>query len=1346
MRISSSAMIKKNLLIGFIALLLVTAGARGQNAGSLQGSITDPAGAGVGGATVTLTDLANNTARTGTSSDSGEFSFVQVNPGKYKVEITKSGFKAHVEQNVVVLVATPTHLEIRLELGAVTQQVLVESASEPAINTQDATVGNPFDEKQVKELPFLARNVVNLLTLQPGVIFTGQTDTDKLSMGSIQQLDPREGAVDGVRGNQTNITVDGIDANDWQNQAAFTSALPVTLDSVQEFRVTTTNANATDGLVGGAQVDLVTKSGTDSFHGNVRWYYRTSGTAANDFFANAQNPPIARGKDQRNIGGGSIGGPLLKDRIFFFLDNEERREVVSAPLATPRQVPSDALRHGVLEYNCTGDPACPATSTTVTGADGTAVTVPANAFGLSPAQFQAADPAGVGINPAMLKYMATLPAGNNPSAATDGGFSFDALSFNTNQGTFNNIYTSRFDFILTKNGHHSLFWRGELQGLKTDLLDSEFPGQSPASQLLNNSRGFAVNYQAQLGASKVNTLRYGLTRIGVAQSGTVGPQFSIRSFSDEQDFAARPLSRVVPVHEVNDDLSWTHGKHTFQFGGALYLVRNSNTNESLSFPGYFANNGFCSNLCADYNLAAAGAPAPADPTSFIRAFMMLTGSITEVSATVFATPSGSFLPPGTPEQRHFDENLYEGYFQDSWKLRPNLTVTVGLRYGYETPPWEANGFQVRPTVDILKWFQQREIDMNNGIPSSASPLLSWNLAGKANHGANSWFNPDFKDFSPRVAMAYSPNFDKGLMQAIFGSAGQSSLRLGAGIFYDRIGEALALDSDQNGSPGTATGLTNLSTAFSLATAPRFSGTCSSTGCTGLPAAGAPFFDIPTAATFPFTPAANASNLGFAVDPNLRTPYTIHLTASFQRQLRGGVVLDMAYVGTLGRRLLGKADFAQYEDIRDPKSKVDLFTAFRQIATIANVSPTSGGPSIAPTVSVGNFQEANVGGLSAIGNISFFNNMLPNMPAFAAATLCNANDPHLAACQAGYSGLTPTQAFYAYSMVKSGATAGGASWSCALFGLDSSPTPGSVPTPWNSTLDPQGTGFVLFQPQFSQLDAWTNWANSNYHSLQVTVKKTVGMGTFGFNYVYSHSIDNASSAENADNIPNANLSNGTAQGLIQNPFDLRLNRGDSDFDLRHNFNGFVVFDLPFGQGRKFASTANGFVNAVIGGWEVTDAMRWRSGFPLSPGNGFNFPTNFFLTSAGTLTGPLSSNVTRSAPNATLDPTLAGVANLFSNPNAALNDINFTLPGLPGSRNVLRGPGYASLDMGVHKSFRLWNERTRLQLRATAFNVFNTVNFSDNGVSLDPTSPATFGLITSTASGRGREMEFAARIEF
>jgi hypothetical protein len=1295
-----------------------------QNVGSLRGTVTDKTGAAVVDATVTATDLATDSRRTEKTDSTGAFTFAQLSPGNYRVEVVKDGFKKYIEANVTILVASPTSLDVRLELGTISQQVIVESAAAPALNTEDATVGNPFAEDEVKSLPFLARNVVNLLTLQPGVVTTGNSNTDKLAMGSTSGLDRRDGVVDGVRSNQTNITVDGVDANDWQNQAAFTSALPVTLDSVQEFRVTTTNANATDGIVGGAQVALVTKSGTNDFHGNLRWYYRTSGASSNEFFNKLSDIP--RGKDQRNIGGGSFGGPIKRKRAFFFVDNEDRRESVSESLPTFRQVPTDTLRDGVLVYQCAVPSAC--LGGTVQGLTASHQ-IPAGDFGLPPTAASgpsvlSLDPGGKGVNPAMVTYMNLFPAGNLPGAGFDGGLASSALNFNSTEPTKGNLYTTRIDYNLTQDGRQSIFARGSLEGLSTALQPPQFPGQAAAQSLLNNSRGVAVNYNAQIGPSLVNSLRYGLTRIGVNLSGATGDSFDVRSFSDVLDFGARANLRVVPVHQVSDDVTWNRGRHTFSFGGGLYFVRNRNANALNSFPAFDVNNGFCINLCGDAVPNGTNAPVPHSATNFTRAFMMLTGSITQVNATFFATPQGQFLPAGSLEKRDFAENLFEPYIQDSWKVRPNLTVTLGVHYGYETPPWEVNGFQVAPTTDLLQYFVQREKNQLQGIPSDASPLLSWNLAGKSN-GKQSWFAPNYHDFAPRLALAYSPNFDNDWLQKLFGTASQSVIRVGAGLFYDRIGQALAVDADQNGSPGTATEEFDGSQQFSLATAPRFSGTCSATGCTGLPAADQPFFSPPTSAQFPFTPASTSNNFGFAVDPHLKTPYTIHLTASFQRQLPRGVVLDVAYVGTLGRRLLGKADFAQYLDITDPASHQDLFSAYRQVAALAQASPNSPGPPI---------KANDFAALSTIQPVAFFTDLMPGMPAFTAAALGNPQ----------YATLSPTQAFYAFTTVAAGVqNRVGASWSCALFPLDLEVGPGGLPSPWSNAVDPQGDGHVLFPQQFAQLDAWTNFANSNYHSLQVTLKKTVPYGSFAFNYVFSKSIDNDSTAENAD----AFGANGTAQGLIQNPFNLRLNRALSDFNLKHNFTGSAVIDLPVGHGKRWMSDSSRLVDGLVGGWEVTSAMRWHSGFPLSPGNGFNFPTNFELTSAGTLVSPLNTQVTRNVGkvDASGNPVLP---NLFSNPAAAQADITFTLPGLPGSRNVLTGPAYASLDMGINKSFRI-TERTRLQLRVTAFNVFNGVNFSDRSLSLDPTSAATFGTFSGTADqgeAFGRQIEFAARFEF
>ncbi len=1311
---------------GFASMVIVFLGiapAHAQDVGSLQGTVTDSSGASVSGAKIAATDLSTSVPHTTTSGKDGGYNFSQLPPGNYKVEIVKQGFKTFVQASVRVLVATPTLLDARLAVGSMSQEVIVEAAAAPTINTEDATVGNTFNEQDVKDLPILARNVVNLLTVEPGVVFTGISDTDKLNMGDVRTLDMREGVVDGIRGNQTDVTLDGVDSNDWQNQAAFTSALPVTLDSVQEFRVTTTNANATNGLTGGAQVQLVTKSGSDQFHGAAYWYYRTTGTSANSWFNNDTGVP--RPKLQRNQAGGALGGPIKKDRAFFFLNNEERRDAVGA--VEDRIVPTDSLRDGVLIYQCSTASQCLGGS--VQGLTASHTIAPGY-YGIPPVtqsgsqtSVQALDPLGLGVNPAMVPYMNLFPHGNDPTQGLDAAgngvvANFEGFRFNAPELTSSNIYIARFDYNLTADGHHSVFWRGTLQGLGTDLIGAQFPGEAAAQRLLNNSRGYSVQYQGQLTPSLINTARYGYTRQGISETGTQGAEFDVRSFDDVQDFGARLNHRVVPVHEINDDVSWTKGAHTIQMGGVARIITNDRVDEGVSFPAYVANNGYCLSLCGDAAAAIQGdpnLPAPLNSTAITRAFMMLTGSITQVNATYFSnTHNGIVLPQGTPDARSFAERSFEIYLQDSWRVRSNLTLTYGLRWGYETPVWDTNGQEVAPLTDIMAWLKQRVINMNQGLPSSLSPLLSWVPAGKANHGADSWYTPDYKDFGPRVSLAYSPNFDHGLGDFLFGSSGKSSIRVGGGIFYDSIGQPLAVDSDVNGSPGLATPLIDGSQQFSLSTAPRFSGNCSlASGCTGLPPAAAPFFTPPAQITYPYTPATNGSNLGFAVDPGLRTPYSIHFDADIQRELPHHFVVDVGYVGTLGRRLLGKIDYAQYLDIKDPKSGQDLWGAYRQVARIANLTPQNGAtPAIDPT---------NPAALAAIKDIPFFNNMLPNMPAFADAFYPGN----------GYANLTPTQAFYAYAVRDAGT-----SYSCALFPMDTFVGPSGFPSPWNTTVDPNGTGFVLFTPQFSSVPGWTNWGSSNYHSLQVSVRKNVGIASFAANYVFSKSIDNASIAENGDLVPNAA---GDALGLIQNPFDHRLGRAVSDFNLKHNFNGDVVMDLPFGRGRHYFTGAGRLLDAFVGGWQLSGIARWRSGFPESPTNGFNFPTNFFLTTNGTFASIPNSNLVRHGA--------FGVPNLFSDANAAFNDTAFTLPGLPGSRNVVSGPAYATADIAVSKAFRI-TERQTLKFQVRTYNIFNSVNFDDTLLTLDPTSPGTFGNITGTAGPRGgaREMEFAARFEF
>jgi hypothetical protein len=1303
------------------SLLLCCSRLEAQNLGGVRGSVTDPAGAAVPGATITFLDQATGSERTTISDNAGSYAISDLNPDKYTVTVAQAGFKKFVQENVAVLVASSTGLNIRLELGTVNEQVTVKAESAPLLNTTDATTGNPFNEDQIKDLPFLARNVVDLLSLQPGVVFTGESNTDTLALGTTANMDNREGIVNGVRGNQSNITVDGVDSNNWENQGAFSSVLPLTLDSVQEVRVTTENANATDGTSSGGQVALVTKSGTNEFHGNARWYYRTAGFTANSYFNNLDD--IARPSLLRNIGGGSVGGPAIKNRVFFFLDNEERRDS-SQTTSGPQSIPTDSLKDGVLIYACATPGDCP--GGTVEGLTSSHV-VPAGAFGLTPSDIKSIDPGGLGIDSAMINYLGLFPSGNDPAAGLDGGLSYTGFRFNAPSTYSSNIYVARVDFNLTADGHHSLFWRGNLTGANDTLTGAQFPGQPAAQQLVNNSRGTALQYQAQLTPTLTNTLRWGYTRAGIAESGVGGPGFGVRDYSSIVDFGARPNSTRIPVNEINDSVNWVHGQHTFSFGGLVRFVQVQQSTAATSFPSFSLNPGTCLNQCADAfaNVTTVlDDPEPASAELFTEPYMSLVGAITGGSTTVLSDPrTQTFLPPGTIEQRTYDERNYEAYFQDSWHLRPSLTATIGLRYQYETPPWEIHGIEVAPTTDLDTWFRDRIANMNQGIASNTSPLLSWGLAGRAN-GKPSWYSPDYKNFAPRLALAWSPGFQNGLLGSLLGGPGKSSIRAGFGIYDDRIGEPIAIDSTSEGSPGSSTALSNISGPYSLGTAPRFSGTCNNSGCTGLPNI-SDFVTLPTSAALPYTPPSNFNNFAFFVDPHLRTPYSLETTLSFQRELPKKMSIEVAYVGTFGRKLLAKADYAQYLDLKDPQSGTTLFQAERGIAAL--IGPNYAHPSVSPT---------NLAALSTLPSIPFFQNMMPNLPA----------DLGLAV-GGGYASLTPTQAYYALQLLE---FPSGPSWACGIVLADRLPTFG-LPSPWNSTVDPHSQGFVLADPQFTSLGGWTNWGNSNYNSLQVSLHKNVGPATFTASYVWSKSIDNDSSAQNGD----LGGDYGTLVGLIQNPFDPGLNRGLSDFDVRQNFNANWVVRLPFGHGERHASDVGPVLNALIGGWEVSGLVRVRSGFPLSIGNGFNWATNWQHDGPGTLLQPVSTHVILDGPG--------GTPNLFSDSAAILaNDFAFTLPGENGSRNALRGPAYSSTDVGILKNFALpWaHERQRLQFRLTAFNVFNQANFSpgaawfpgnlsgSNGISLDPTSSATFGQITATAGPRGgaREMETAIRYEF
>ena len=341
----------------------------------LQGTVSDPSGSAIPGATVVLSNEAR-LERTTTTDAQGGYRLLALPPGTYALTVTAKGFARYQQTDLQLLVNTPATTNVQLKVGAATEVVNV-SGEPPALNQVDASIGNPFSETQIKQDPLDGRNVPELLSLQAGVAYTG--NREDLLDPKVKDQDSRNGAVNGARSDQSNITLDGVDVNDQNNGYAFTSVLPVTLDSVQEFRVTTSNYNADQGEGSGAQVALVTKSGTNNFHGSAYEYHRNTITSANDYFVkNAQTltgAPNVPDKLLRNIFGVSLGGPIKKDRAFFFVNYEgtRRREQTS----TVRTIPSPAMRDGVLQYQC----ACGG-GNTVQGVSGKSYTGPAGVFSL----------------------------------------------------------------------------------------------------------------------------------------------------------------------------------------------------------------------------------------------------------------------------------------------------------------------------------------------------------------------------------------------------------------------------------------------------------------------------------------------------------------------------------------------------------------------------------------------------------------------------------------------------------------------------------------------------------------------------------------------------------------------------------------------------------------------------------------------------------------------------------------------------------------------------------------------------------------------------------------------------
>lgn len=1302
-------------IFAFLSLISLGLSAWSQTGTStIRGTVTDPGGRVVPGATVTLTNVATNAVRTTKSTDAGSYVFDLITPGTYRVQAELKGFKRKVMENVEAAIGKPTEANISLEVGGVNEVVEVSSSSEEAlINTQDATLGNNFDSLQITQLPLEARSVVDLLSLQPG--------------------STREGYITGARADQSNVTLDGVDINNavtgnveiprstnslligqLDNDRGDITTGPVlrlNSESTQEFRVTTANGNANQGRSSGAQINIVTKSGTNAFHGAASEFYRSRGFAANDWFNNHASPVVPVPPLQRNTFEGAFGGPIVKNKLFFFYDYAGRRDAESQSVA--RTVPLANMGQGVMNYQYCVDAACSSTAQA----------------SLTSAQLAQAFPA-TGINPAAVTTFADVAA-KYPANDTTAGDQVNTGGFRFNAPTpvHLNSHLVRFDTNLTNK--QNAFVRLQLQS-DHQTLPQWLPG-SVSPVVWEHSWGLAVGHSWNISNNWVNNFRYGLTREAFTRQGDSTTNDIDFRFVFQPTGEQHTLSQVVPVHNFTDDVSWIHGNHTIQFGGNVRLISNSRIDFTNAFdfaeenPDYYSGGGqpvvtaFQNYLTANNLPGGVGAQSLSNTTEVLEGAAAFIGRLTQYNSDFTFAKSGALLPSGSPANRDFATQAYDEYIQDTWKIRPSLTLTAGLRYSLERPVYETHGFETQPTMPLGQYLANRAAAGKQGQNYFVPITIA--SSGPAN-GGKPLYNWDKNNFQPRIALAWSPD------------NGKTSIRGGFSMTNDYFGEALAVDFDVNNSLGytqqfqvhaNTFGIGNAGSSKPLA--PQFTAFGQDVRSL-VPVAGG---TVPTSLVLPasYPPFDGINNFGEQILQSLQsdlhspTQYVWNLT--LERELGKNGLFSASYIGRAGRSLLLTHDIAQFTDLRDPKNGIDWYTAgtaleklrqkFGSDAAINNVSSLP----------------ANI--------LQYFDDMFPPH----LANILNNYEFGPGACdptqtQGGFDcNWTNAQAFLGYQTSNVGFFLGNdwtdvqAEMDLALVGTD----------PTNGLGGPFPARFM--QPQYGALSAWATVGNSNYNALTLSFRERLSSLTMDFNYTFSHSLDDASGLQTEHGFGNFQ----TNGAFIPNSFRQGLNYGNSDFDIRHNINADVVWALPFGKGHALLGNAGKATDAILGGWQLSSIFRFNSGLPtgVSPFDQEQWATNWDVQVGASPTRSLHTCPNKPAATA---PKLFGGCNV----DQIYQSLRNAYPGEIGPRNWLRFPGYVDVDLGLSKVWKMpYNEAHQLQVRWDVFNVTNTqklTGIADFSVALDPglnqlTAPPDWSNFTQI-QGHPRVMQIGARYSF
>ncbi|MGQ0541896.1 MAG: carboxypeptidase regulatory-like domain-containing protein [Blastocatellia bacterium] len=1218
----------------------------------VTGTVSDGSGAAVPGATVTLTADGTSRGLTATTNNDGVYLFDLIQPGFYSLAVEKEGFKRFISTSNNVLVNIPATINVGLEVGDVSAVVSVEATADLVQTATSGNVGSTIETRELEALPIVGargRNPFDLLNYQPGVVNGANTG------GGVH--------VHGSRDRAFNFTLDGIDINESTAGGSNFTPLRPNPDSVREVQIITSNFTAELGRSSGAQVTLTTRSGTNRFTGNLFEYYQTPDFHANEWEFNRQRIP--KRQFVQHIFGGSVGGPLfnpgfgddgrgfhwLKDRAFFFVNLQFLR-ANETRLATPL-VYTPLARAGIVRYVQGGRNAPAGTATSATFPTGAAVN--ANGSPLYPncgpgvpnpciATYDITTGRPITVDPLIMNLLAGIPGPNDFTVGD--GLNTGRFNFVAPQVEKQYDFVAKFDVKINDESQFYIRWAQGEQNTFGDIANAglqRFPGYPSWIDTFRTPKNLAINYRWAPTAKFINEFIFGMNRFGFKfeyPAANANVPFVLNTVTDpDRNFAFN--ARTSRTWQFVDNMTFDLAPHTLKFG-INFRLGNQIDDRSSAGGQIEPQIGFGTGQ-SDFSawaVPAAGATSinVNDRNLLLASINNLIGRIGSFSQGFVVSPGSpnAFSAPGTRWIYHADYPEYDFYFQDTWRVWSNLTLDLGLRWEVKLSPSSQGLPLLRPGQPFT-----------SGAP--ASTALRWE--------EGSLYENDYNNYSPSVGFAWDPF-----------KSGKTSVRANYRLSYDRFPSQVFANFVYQSAPGntfaySATGIGSLNLLIR----------------NGIPA----IPPIATPAALRQPPAFSTTSI-VTLDPEIQFPESHAWFAGVQRELWGGNVLEVNYIGRRGVHLFGAYDRNQVNILaRDPRCAENFLEAFNAVraSTTAN---------------------------SCLINLLFTGDPLNN------------------------TGTTTFRGIPAVATTLGSGTTGGSVANAAA--AVSQHTTGGVQTIGRAAFFNNGS-FLQPYPQFTgALNVLETNDLSRYNGLEFIFKRRFKEGlSYQVAYTYSISKDTRSFDPTF-----ATANRGSAQSASSTPFDNNdrsLNYAWSDFDRRHALQAYYTYEFPIGRGRMFGKDMPKALDFIIGGWQVSGLFNFSSGRPYT-----------FYSGRNTVTNAVQSTVNCSGCPRNLGPLtdVNGVPTWFT--AADLATISQPGPGEQGNtgRNYFIGPRQFNTDASLSKKFK-FTETLSFDLRVDAKNLTNSPTYGLSDAAMLFTS-SSVGQINNTVLSFSRRIQFSGKINF